>query len=97
MGPLNDENELQGDEKNKNENEKSLLSLKMYNIINFKTIRYKLTASRNNIHSIINYKLMRTVSILWQPKDFEGKTANSKKIQREKGQELCSKNISIFI
>ena len=36
----------------------------MHNIINFKTIRYKLTASGNIIQPILNYKLMRLVSIL---------------------------------
>ena len=42
MGPLNDENKLQVDERTKTE--KVEKSLKMYNIINFMTIRYKLTA-----------------------------------------------------
>ena len=31
----------------------------MFNIINFKTIRYKLTAMGNIIHSILKHKLMR--------------------------------------
>ena len=39
-------------------------SLKMYNIINFKTIRYKLTASGKINHLIGIYKFMRTVSTL---------------------------------
>ena len=33
-------------------------SLKVINIINFKTIRYKVTASGNIIHSNLNYVLM---------------------------------------
>ena len=41
MGPLNDEIKLQVDEKN-NENRKVFENV---TIINFKTIRYKLTAS----------------------------------------------------
>ena len=43
MGPLKDENKLQVDEKN-NKNWKFKKSLKMYDITNFKTIRYKMTA-----------------------------------------------------
>ena len=38
-------------------------------IINFKTIRYKLTASGNIIHSILNYKPMRPVSYLRLPSE----------------------------
>ena len=34
------------------ENEKNEKFLKMFNLRNFKIIRYKLTASGNNIHSI---------------------------------------------
>ena len=53
--------------------------LKMY-IINFKTIRYELTASGNISHSILNYKLMRNVSNLGLPKkQKQAKTANSRK------------------
>ena len=33
--------------------------LKMYDIIDFQTIRYKLTAAGSVIYSILNYKLMR--------------------------------------
>ena len=35
---------------------------KKYNVINFKTIRYKLTALGKIIHSILNYNLLRQVS-----------------------------------
>ena len=59
-GPLNDENKLQVDEKN-NKNWKVRKKLKMY-IISSKTIRYKLSALGNIIHSIFNYKLMLPVS-----------------------------------
>ena len=38
-------------------------------IIKFKTIRYKLTASGNIIHSILNYKPVRPVSNLRLPKE----------------------------
>ena len=62
MGPLNDENKLKVDEKNKTEKLKN--SLKIYIIINFKAIRCKLSASGSIIQSIFNYKLMRPVSIL---------------------------------
>ena len=37
--------------------------------MNFKTIRYKLTASGNIIHSILIYKLMRPSTILRLPKE----------------------------
>ena len=43
-------------------------SLKKYNIINFKTIRYKLTALGKIIHLIVNYNSLRTVSVLRLPK-----------------------------
>ena len=42
---------------------------KKFNIINFITIRYKTTASSNTIHSMLTYKLMRSVSILRLHKD----------------------------
>ena len=45
-------------------------------IINFKTIRYKLSALGNTIHSIFNYKLLRPVCKLRLPK--EKKTAIKK-------------------
>ena len=48
--------------------EKFEKKLKMY-IINFKTIRYKLSASGNIIHSVFNYKFMRPVSNLRLPKE----------------------------
>ena len=71
MGPLNDENKLQVDENNykKWKNCKILKILKLYKIINFKNIRYELTALGNFIQSILNYKLMRPVIILRLPKD----------------------------
>ena len=50
-------------------NKKSWKILKIYNIINFETIRYKLTASGNLIHSILNYKLMRVVITVRVPKE----------------------------
>ena len=57
--------------------------MKMY-IINFKTIRYKLSAPGNIIHSIFNYKLMRSVSNLRQPKEqINRKKQQIQKIERE--------------
>ena len=53
---LDDENKLQVDEKEQ-QNPKNLKFLKMYNITNFKTLCYELTASGNIIYSIPNYKL----------------------------------------
>ena len=51
-------------------------------IINFKIIRYKLAASGNINHSILNYKPMRPVSNLRLPK--EQKQQIQEKIEREK-------------
>ena len=48
---------------------KILKILEMYIIINFKTIRSKLTASGNVIHSILIHKLMRPVSLFLPPKE----------------------------
>ena len=59
MGPLDDENKLQVGEKNNKNSKKFEKISKKYNIKNFMTIRYKLTASSNTIHSMFNYKLMR--------------------------------------
>ena len=50
-------------------NDKSFKILNIYNIINFKTIRYKLTASGNIIYSFFNYKMMRMVNTLRLPKE----------------------------
>ena len=58
MGPLNDENKLRRKEQQKLKRLKK--KSKLY-IINFKTVRYKLSASSNNIHSIFIYKHMRPV------------------------------------
>ena len=88
MGPLNDEIKLQVDETTK-QNMKSLKKkLEMY-IINFKTIRYKLRASGNIIHSTFNYKPMRPVSNLRLPKEQEktGKNSKFKKKINEKSVE----------
>ena len=68
MGPLNDENKIQVDEKN-NKNWKVWKILKMYNIKNFKTIGYKLTALGNITPLIVNYKFMRPIRILRLPKN----------------------------
>ena len=56
-------------QKLKKKNEKSWKLLKMYIIINFKTIRCKVTALGNIIHLILNYKLMRLVNTLRLPKE----------------------------
>ena len=49
--------------------EKSFKIVKKENILNFKTIRYYPTALVKIIHSILNYKFMRPVSILRLPKE----------------------------
>ena len=64
-------------------NEKSFKILKLCNIINFKTIRYKLTAPGNIILSIVNYKL-RAVSILRLPKN--KKTVKNSKFKKKLGE-----------
>ena len=55
--------------------------MEMY-IINFKTIRYKLSDSGNMIHSFFTYKLMRPVSYLRLPKD--QKTGKNSKFKKKK-------------
>ena len=67
-------------------NEKSWKILKIYNIINFKTIRYELTASGNLIDSILKYKLMRLVNTVRVPKE-------KKQRQKEQNQKKLSKKI----
>ena len=57
-------------------------------IMNFKTIRYKLTASGYIIHSILNYKPMRPVSNLRLPKE---KNSKLKKKLSEKSVEGIKK------
>ena len=70
------------DEK-KNIEKKIEKSLKRYDIINFMTIRYRLTDLGNVLQPILNYKLLRAVSILRQSKKKtkkkQAKTADSKK------------------
>ena len=85
MGPLNDENKLQLT-KTTTKTEKFEKALIMYNIVNSQTIRYKLSASVNIIHSIFNYKLMRPVSTLRPPKKNRQKQQIRKKLEREKCQ-----------
>ena len=58
MGPLNNENKLKVDKKN-NKNLEVKKNVNINNIINFKSICYKLSASRNFIHSMLNSKLIR--------------------------------------
>ena len=60
LGPLNDENNLQIDEKYKNWeiDKKNIKILKMCNIINLKTVWNKLASLDNIIYSILSYKLM---------------------------------------
>ena len=52
MEPLNDENKLQDDEKNKNWKVQKFLRTNI--IVNFNTICYKLSSLRNKIQSILN-------------------------------------------
>ena len=55
MSPLNDDTKLQFGDNNKNwKNWKIVNILKKYNIINFNTIRYILTALDNIIQSSLN-------------------------------------------
>ena len=62
------------------EHEKLKRLKKMYNIINFMTIRYKLAASSNITHSMLNYKLMRPIGILQLHKEKKaGKNSKCKK------------------
>ena len=68
-------------------------------IINFKTIRYKLTASGNINHSILNYKPMRPVINLRLPKDQDQQIQENikrEKCRRHQKNELFTKHFSIF-
>ena len=56
----------------------------MYTLIIFKTIGYKLTASGNIIHLIVNYKFMRPVRILLLPKNKTGKNSKLKQTLSKK-------------
>ena len=60
MGHLSDENKLEVNEKNN----KNWQLWKMYIIINFTNIRFKLTASGNFIHLVLKYSFKRPVNIL---------------------------------
>ena len=60
-------------------------------IINFKTIRYNLSASGDIIHSIFNYKLMRPVSNLRLPKE-QKKTGKNCKFKKKIEREKCRKH-----
>ena len=55
----------------------------MYDIINFKAALHKLTALGSFLHPIINYKLMRSVSIFRLPRE--------KNIQEQQIQKKVSK------
>ena len=54
--------------------------LKMYNIIIYKTIGYKVTASGNITHLIVNYKFMRPIRILRLPKNKKNQKQKTQKI-----------------
>ena len=63
--------------------------LKKFCILHLKTIRYKPTASGKIIHSIVIYKLLRQVSILWLP-DIKRMIKNRQKQQIKKNErEIC--------
>ena len=66
----------------------------MYIIVTFVTIRYKLTASGNITRSILNYKLMRLISILRLHKEQrkQEKTTNSKKMSEKSVEQKATKN-----
>ena len=58
--------------------------LKMFNIIIYKVIGYKLTASGNITHLIVNYKFMIPIRILRLPKNKKNsKTENSKNLSEK--------------
>ena len=61
--------------------------LEMYNIIIYKTIGYKLTASGNITNLTVNYKFMKPIRILRLPKNKKkGKNSKLKQFTREKFQ-----------
>ena len=93
MELLNDENKLQVYKKNENWKSKTI-SLRTNNIVNFNTIRNKLSALSNIINWILIQRLMKPVSILRLHEEFKkkAKTANSKKIHGEKCRVQKEKN-----
>ena len=88
MGPLIDENKLQFDERNK----KTEKYFKIF-IINITTIRYKLTASCDINHSILNYKPMRPVINLRLPK--EQKQQTQEKLSEKSVEGIKKMNFSL--
>ena len=77
-------------------------SLKMYNIINFKTPCYILTSWANIVHLIGNYKFMRPVSIWRLPKEWKKKQKQktqrnyARKVSQPFENDLFSENYSVF-
>ena len=96
VGPLNDENELEVDEKNNT----NWQIWRMYVIVNFTNIRYKLTALSNIIHLIVKYKFMRPVSNLrlHKEKRQQQKIQNNwvRKVSKPLGKWNFRRNISVF-
>ena len=72
----------------------------MYKIINFKTIRYKLTDSGKFIHLTGYFIFMIPFSFLRQPKNKKNKNSKFEKIKREMCQplenEFFSEELSFF-
>ena len=100
MGALNDENKLQVNEKN-NKNWHFEKFLKFCEIITFKTICFKLTASGNIFQSILNYKFIRLFSNLRLKKKKAGKKSRYKKnwerkVSKPLKSELSSEHFSVF-
>ena len=95
MGPLNDENKLPVDEKNKNRKNR-----KFFENLNFMTVSYKWTPSGKLFLSLLNQKFMRLVCLSCLHKEKNAKTAISKNFSFERKAikiELLSKGFSIFI
>ena len=67
--------------------EKIVNSLKMYDLINFKPIRYRLTTLSNTIYSIIKYKL-------WDRSAFYGCLKNKKDMQKKQIQKEWARKVS---
>ena len=79
-------------------NEKPLKIIKIYNIIILKTIRNKLTALCNLIHTILNYNLVGPVRVLRLSKEKKAKIAKkmSEKCVEAIKNKFFSKNFSAF-
>ena len=66
-------------------------------IINFKTIRFKLTALVNTAHIILHYRVMRPFSNLRLPKKIRQKPQIQKKLSEKSGKDIKKLSSKIYL